>query len=583
MVDRTSERLAPLPRSRRLVLPGSLFAADGSLRRSTCVVAAALLSLPLVAYMATSEGGFDNQTYVAGVSLALVASLLLLTRRVLVSTAVANGLILTSVAVAAAKFNAMGMVLHAYDLVFYLSSWSTISYLWSDFRMLAVGLAVLLSLLLATALVTWRIDTTRVSRWHSAGIMVAAVAVALAGSYWKGERRHTQYYWEDLHLSSFYSSWGETLETILRGQLIESASSAPGPLFRLPAACAGPAKPPHIILIHEESVVPPGHFSKLAYDKSLDPFFQSFDGKLHKLRVETYGGASWLTEFSILAGVSTRSFGGMRNFVQSLMAGKIRDTLPETLARCGYRNAVFYPMMRNFVSNEKFYKAVGLKEVFDATDQKAPTYQERDRFYFDNALNFMGRHISRTRQPLFTFIQTMATHSPYDVKFAPEVDVPGGGPGTNPEMSEYLRRVGLAAKDYRDFRAKLAERFPNEAFLIVLYGDHQPVATRSLLGLDTKLEAEDLEMALNSPGFLTYYAVDGQNYTPPPLPADETLDVPYMPLVILEAAGLPLSDSFRERKQLLATCDGRYYTCAERGRILAFHRRLIDSGLIIPY
>ena len=34
----------------------------------------------------------------------------------------------------------MNMVVHAYDLFFYLSSWSTISYLWSDQRRYVVGL-----------------------------------------------------------------------------------------------------------------------------------------------------------------------------------------------------------------------------------------------------------------------------------------------------------------------------------------------------------------------------------------------------------------------------------------------------------
>jgi len=53
-----------------------------------------------------------------------------------------------------------------------------------------------------------------------------------------------------------------------------------------------------------------------------------------------------------------------------------------------------------------------------------------------------------------------------------------------------------------------------------------------------------------------------------------------MPLVILNAARLPLSDAFRERQRLLTACNGRYYTCEPRDTILAFHRRLIDSGLI---
>ena len=62
--------------------------------------------------------------------------------------------------------------------------------------------------------------------------------------------------------------------------------------------------------------------------------------------METFGGASWLTEFSVLTGLSTYSFGGMRQFVQQIMAGKVKDSLPHALARCGYRNVVFYPMLR---------------------------------------------------------------------------------------------------------------------------------------------------------------------------------------------------------------------------------------------
>jgi hypothetical protein len=175
---------------------------------------------------------------------------------------------------------------------------------------------------------------------------------------------------------------------------------------------------------------------------------------------------------------------------------------------------------------------------------------------------------------------TMATHSPYDFPYMPEVDVPGGGPGTDPEMNEYLRRLAMARMDYDDMRREIARRFPGERFLIVQYGDHHPVATRTLLGLNNKLDAEDISLPLESPGFVTYYAVDGINYQPPALPAVETLDVPYLPLVILNAARLPLSDSFRERQRMLTACNGRYYTCQPHDTILAFHRRLIDSGVI---
>ncbi len=557
-----------------------LFAPDGTLSRGLVFGVAALFTLPTVDYFWKYEGGAANQFFVVSITLTLAACLMLTFGRVLVASVLVNAIIGIVATVAWAKHRAMDMALHAYDVVFYFSSWSTIGFLWRDFRPYVIALIAALLATAIAAAVAYRFDTKRVDRRTALAAAVLLAVVSIGAAFVKGERRHTQYYWNGLHISSFYSSWAETIETLWRGQLIEAAASASGPHFATPSECVTTTKPPHIILIHQESVVPPGHFPTLQYDHSVDRLFASHDDKEHRLRVETYGGASWLTEFSVLTGLSTQSFGGMSQFVQPLMAGKLRDTLPQTLGRCGYRNVVIYPLIRNFVSNAKFYASIGLKEMFDAEDQGAKTNNERDRFYFGNALDEISRHLQKSRQPLFTMVFTMATHSPYDTPYMPEFDVPGGGPGTDPEMSEYLRRLAMARIDYDDMRREIARRFPGERFLIVQYGDHHPIATRTLLGLNNKLDAEDISLPLESQGFITYYAVDGINYQPPALPAVETLDVPYLPLVILNAARLPLSDSFRERQRMLNACNGRYYTCEPHDTILAFHRRMIDSGLI---
>jgi hypothetical protein len=175
----------------------------------------------------------------------------------------------------------------------------------------------------------------------------------------------------------------------------------------------------------------------------------------------------------------------------------------------------------------------------------------------------------------------MSAHWPYDYKYAPQIDVPGGGPGTDPEMSEYLRRLAIAKMDYEALIDALRTRYPNERFLIVHYGDHQPMATRTLLGYRDDTEAEDVLLDPDSIGFHTYYAVHGINYRVPPLPAFQPLDVAYLGSLILELAGLPLSDSHAERLRLMSLCKGRYYSCSRRSDILAFHRRLIDSGVVV--
>ena len=545
---------------------------------------AALVSLAVILalqwHIMWQEGWWPSILFVNSVTLMLVAWVALFTRRLLFSTTVVGSIVTVVVVAADAKRLAMDMVLHAYDLFFYLGSWSTLSYLWSDHRIYIIELMVALGLTVLAGWVTWRMDPTRVHRAYSALAILLFAVLGNVGANMKGERRNTQFYWEDMYLASFYASWAETAETLWRGTLIEAADVQNKPPFHVPTSCDIASKPPHIVLVHEESIVPPAYFPQLAYDRKVDDFFRSYDGKVHKMRVETYGGASWLTEFSILAGVSTHSFGGMRQFVQSLMAGKVRDTLPESLARCGYRNVVFYPMLRNFVSNAKFYTAVGMPEILDMKDQGAPTVNERDRFYFNNALSLMEKHFKNSQRPLFTFIETMSAHSPYTYKWSPEVDVPGGGPGTPPEMHEYLRRLSMTKIDYDWFRAEMEKRFPGERFLVVHYGDHHPMATRTLLGSSDNADAEDVVLKPDSLGYRTYYAVSGIRYAPKSLPPVEVLDVPYLGAVILDAARLPLSEAMSERQRLITACNGAYHDCSKQDQILTFHRRLINSGLI---
>jgi phosphoglycerol transferase MdoB-like AlkP superfamily enzyme len=543
-------------------------------------IATLLATIGIGLYFRRYEGGAPNLFFVWSVTLLIAAAIVFATGRVLVAAVLVPALIAVVDRAATLKHQAMDMVVHAYDIIFYLGSWSTLTFLWSEYRGALVTLVSALVATLIAATIAHRADATRVPRLYSlAGIVALAIATAVAANV-KGERRHTQYYWDDLVISSFYSSWAETIETLWRGQLIEATAAPHGAPFTIPHACQTEAKPPHILLIHQESIVPPEYFPQISYDKTVDRLFRSGDGELHKMRVETYGGASWLTEFSLLAGVSTYSFGGMRPFVQSLMAGKVRDTLPERLKLCGYRNVVFYPLSRNFVSNAKFYTAVGMPEIFDMKDQGAKVGNERDRFYYGNALSLLEEHLKTSRQPLFTFILTMAAHAPYFQPYMPEVDVPGGAPGTNPEMHEYLRRLSMARLDYDFLKQELKRRFPNERFLILHYGDHHPIATRSYLGFGDVRAAEDVPLPKDSLGFITYYAVEGLNYTPPPLPKLDALDVPYLGTVLLEAAGLPLSGSYAERKRLMTLCQGRYYECEQRQQILGFHRQLIDSGLI---
>jgi len=551
------------------------------MQRVVAVTAALALLGAILVLLSCTEPIAPRFWFAIAVTAAFAALVTFLTRRLLFASVVTASLVAVVFLVSLEKQATMNMGLHSYDLFFYLNV-DTFELLWGDYRRyVVVVLAAVVAAIILAAL-TWRFDTARPARLAS-GLTLLAV-IGMAGAFEsQASAENTPFRFlndGNSFVSAFYLSWSETWGTLMRGQLMEAAAQTELPDFISDPKCTPATKPPHIVLIHQESLVPPSLFPRLEYDHALDRFFLSDDGALHKLRVETYGGASWVNEFALLTGISTKAFGDMRMFVHVLMGGRLRETLPQTLAKCGYRTLMLFPMKKGYLSLDRFYRSIGFTEILDRRDQGAPTIRERDRFYFQNALEAMDRHFKSSDRPLFVYIQTMASHGPYDSAYMPEENLPGGGPGTSAEMSEYLRRATMAQRDGVFLMDEIKRRFPNEPILVVRYGDHQPSATRDIINDVWGDDSPDVGPD-GSPGpFITFYAIQGSNLAVPPLPAYDPLDIAYVGTVMLEAAGLPLSAAQRERKRLMVACEGRYFGCEPRSQILAFHRRLINSGFV---
>ncbi len=541
------------------------------------VAGAAAIMAGLALYCWFYEGGGVTLLFTLAITGAILAFFTLLTRRVLFAALATAGAALAVVVIAWRKQADDDMVFHAWDIVEFFTSPATALHLWTAHR-LELVLGVIGATTLAVVLWRcWRVESPQTPRLAAALLcIVCASAAAIAGAA-RPERAHLQYFWFDLHLASFYASFREAGEALARGGLV-IAGQSPAPKLADGARCASGLTPPHILLIHEESITSPDLFPGLAFDRSVMPFFNSDDGHLHRLRVETYGGASWLTEFSVLAGVSTHAFGSMRNFVQVFTRGKLHGALPQALADCGYHDIMFTPWDKAFMAVSRFYESIGFKEIDDRRIQGNQIDNERDRFFFANVLNRIARHIEVSTAPLFIFVETMSAHWPYDVVYMPEVDVPGGGPGTPPQMSEYLRRLAMVKMDDEALRRELAQRFPGERFLLVRYGDHHPTATLPLLGKPEDLSAEAAVFPDDSIAYQTFYAINGVGYAPPAPPQIPVVDVGYLGAILLTSAGLPLPPAWVERIRLMNACEGHFWTCADHGSILAFNRQLIDSG-----
>jgi hypothetical protein len=307
--------------------------------------------------------------------------------------------------------------------------------------------------------------------------------------------------------------------------------------------------------------------------------FRSFDGKTRSFIVEGAGGPTWFSEYSVLTGLSARSFGRFAYFVTRIAAGRVERGLPHALQRCGYRTFTLYPARGAFMSARGFQKTTGVEKFLDSKDMGARGV-EPDYFFYEQAAQMIERE--RRNGPLFIFSYLAANHFPWDHTFRPDLTPDWRNLGNLPHIDEYVRRQSLSERDYAAFLARLRHDFPGESFLLVRFGDHQPdFAERIIDPTLNELQTAERLQAYDPRYFTTYYAIDAVNFKPVNISsALDTLEAPYLPLVVQEAAGLPLDPSFAEQKRILNRCHGMFYLCANGAETRRFNRLLIEAGLI---
>jgi hypothetical protein len=222
---------------------------------------------------------------------------------------------------------------------------------------------------------------------------------------------------------------------------------------------------------------------------------------------------------------------------------------------------------------------MGMQQFYDS-DRLGTNHNEPDRFYYDAALRAFDREYSKS--PMFLYVYLAANHFPWTHRWRPELTPNWKDLGNKEIVDEYLRRQMLGMQHYADFLARLKRDYPGESFLLVRYGDHQPDFSFMILEPSLSEEAVLRRLASYDPKYYTtYYAIDAINFRPPNVSsALDTIEAPYLPLIVQESAGLPLDPSFIEQKRILERCNGNFYACKSGAEARRFNRLLIDAGLI---
>jgi hypothetical protein len=501
---------------------------------------------------------------------------LALTRRPMLAATLSLTMMTVLVLLSQLKYHVLMMTANFVDLM--IVDTDTISFLFTIFPALRWIVTLSVIALVPIAVLAWRLDPFRVRRLTALGLALACLGWLTILEMQFPLQPFEAFYGGNL-VSSFARSGVDAVSELMAHGLMQSDAFAADRLKPVSQTCQPAGKPPHIILIHDESSFDIRSAPGIKVPTGYGAHFKSFDGKERNFLVEGNGGPSWFTEYNVLEGLSARSFGRFAYFVTRIAAGRVNRGLPSALRHCGYRTFSLYPALGAFMSARSFQATTGVQRFYDQHDLGARDL-EPDSFFFDTAARMIGEQ--HQHGPMFMFVYLAANHFPWDFRYRPELMPQWKDLGNVPPVDEYLRRQAMSAKDYSEFLARLKREFPDDSFLLVRFGDHQPDFTPSLIDptLDDNGIAQRL-MAYDPRYFTTYYAIDAINFTPVDVSsALDTLEGPYLPLVVQEAAGLPLDPSFAEQKKILIRCKGLFYGCADGAEARHFNRMLIDAGLI---
>jgi hypothetical protein len=527
----------------------------------------------IAAMMLTEDGWLDRLSFLLIWGLVNAAWLAVL-RRPLVAGALSLLLIVTIIVLSQFKFGAMWMTLNFLDVL--IIDPDTVAFLFSIYPELRPILIVGSGLASVLVALMWWLDRVRVPRYWS----TLAAAACLGGIVTLSVPRSmdpAEIFQGNNHVSLFVRSAVLAAPDVLSSDWLEADASVVDRL-KTPAACHPSTQPPHVLLVLDEASfditkvpgikTPPGH----------ERHFQSFDGRTRSLLVESTGGPTWYTEYNVLTGLSSRSYGRLQYYVTRVAAGRVARGLPQALRRCGYSTFTLYPAYNAFLSARRFQTGVGVQRLIDSADMRMGDIQP-DGFFYDQAAKLIARERGK---PLFLFVYTVANHFPWDFVYRADLTPDWRAPGNGAEIDEYLRRQNMSAQDYRRFITRLERDFPDEPFLIVRFGDHQPSFGARIVDPSADQATIGRRILGNDPRYYsTYYAVDAVNYQPADVSsALDQLDASYLPLVVQEAAGLPLDPSFAEQKKIFQRCQGQFYSCAGGAEVRRFNRLLIEAGLI---
>jgi len=331
-----------------------------------------------------------------------------------------------------------------------------------------------------------------------------------------------------------------------------------------------PSRYPDIVQVLEESTFDPAPYTHCTVPAChLDMFKpDALTRGTGVMRVHTFGGGTWVSEFAALTGMPQDIFGPGGMYAPYVLAPHVRDSLPLLLKRLGYTTVAIYPTHGEFLNGHDAYKAYGVDHFYGAGELGLDDWDETDAQMFDAAKRVYDK-LKKPGQPIFMMILTINQHGPHD---DPMSTLPkpfqnllqGLPPDTALNFDTYLQRVHDSDVAMKGLEHNFLDRA--QPTVLVHFGDHQPSFDNLMRTLPRTLPPALVPYQ----DYLTYYMIKS-NVPGAPLPTYPMMDIAHLPGMVLKAAGLPMDPYFSALTSLRERCNGLYADCDDKALVKSYY------------
>ncbi|WP_193017182.1 LTA synthase family protein [Proteus sp. FME41] len=460
------------------------------------------------------------------------------------------------------------MMFSDFDLVFDSSNLGTLGHYWGA----AVALVAMLIWLVVNQFIAWRF-----SKKSRPVLRVSSLLLMLVGfttihftvekwqTEWEGTLPGGRNTVTNLIMSGYQTTYRPPYFKENADYFLEKANKTVLPETQTEIK-------PDIIVLLQESTVNPNIYQ---FDKDIalpDLFmFQKNEGVSAQspLRVQTFGGGTWLSEFSVLTGLNTDDFGARKNSVFYFVVDNLNESLFRQLKAEGYYTVLLTPFNRSAYHAGYAYEQMGVDEIIQPQELGYPGKLEENlwKISTQDMLGYIEKVLKkRTDKPLFIFSLTMYEHGPYDESHTDDYQITSQINNSNAagKFSHYMEKIITSDPAIKDFSNFVATREKPTMFLY--FGDHQP-----------NIELKNYQSPFTNPAHITQFTLRDNLTQGAPLSTGELTDISFLGGMILERARLPLSPFYKANIQMRHLCEGKLNDCEDEKLINSYKNYIYDK------